>query len=171
MNKFIKLRLTDKNENLLNKLNGKTKIPITKIINIALSELETKGIDLLEENEDKKLTIIKFRITESEKKFLQDESLKSGAEKITTEIKFRLLNSINKNKFFTSNELKEFIKTRYELNMIGRNLNQLVKKLNSKEESIIESEDIKEIVVEINLKLKKFSKLLEEFIIHTNHRF
>lgn len=168
--KNLRLRLTDDNSSFLTQVNKKTNIPKNKIINIVLSETRREEIEQLEFIDDETPTAIKFNITATEKNFLKNEMEKSGAGNITNEIKYRLLNTINKNVFFTSNELVNFTKASYELNMIGRNLNQLVKKLNQKEE-LVDTQDIKDTVKEIDSKIKEMSKEFKQVITNTNDRF
>lgn len=164
------IRLEKYNYEYLKELNLKTKIPINKILNTIISNMDRNVLELLEyknENTDKE---VRFRITESERNFLENESKLNGNDSITNEIKFRILNTIYKNKFFTINEKNEFIKTRYELNSIGRNLNQLVKKIHKKEIGIDDNE-LKEVIKSINKKSIELSNELEKYIIHTNKRF
>lgn len=170
-NNHLRIRLTDDNNKLLNEINKKTKMQKNKIINLVLSEICQEELELLDYIYDERLTVIKFSITETEKFFLKKQMQESGANNLTHEIKYRLLNTIYKNTFFTSNEVKEFIKTRYELSMIGRNLNQLVKKINVKGELGTELFDIRNTVEEINKKTQIISKELEKYITFTNKRF
>jgi len=170
-NNHLRIRLTDSNDKLLNDINKKTKMQKNKIINIVLSEIEREELELLTYKYDKKLTTIKFNITKTEKEFLKKQMIKSGANNLTHEIKYRLLNSIYKNKFFTSNELTEFIKTRYELSMIGRNLNQLLKIIYTKKELNIDAKEIRLMIINVNNELKEMSYKLATFIKFTNNRF
>ena len=75
---------------------------------------------------------IKFRINENEKKFLEHQMIKTGNSSLTSEIRFRLLNSIYKNKYFLPIELSEFKNLVYQLKMIGLNINGIYKKVNFK---------------------------------------
>lgn len=171
MPKNINLKLDDKNVEMLEKMSSNSKVPITRIINILISSMDTEfefmQTDILNEIE----TEIRFKITESEKEFLQAQALKSGANSLSAEIKYRLLNTIYKNKYFTNNEMKEFIKSRYEINMIGRNLNQLLKQIYTKDDYKLDKDEIKNLIYDIDKKINKHSDDLRELEKFTDNRF
>lgn len=171
MPKNINLKLDDKNVEMLEKMSSNSKVPITRIINILISSMDTEfefmQTDILNEIE----TEIRFKITESEKEFLQSQALKSGANSLSAEIKYRLLNTIYKNKFFTNNEMKDFVKSRYEINMIGINLNQLLKQIYTKDDYKLDKDEIKNLIFDIEKKIDRHFEDLKELTKFTKNRF
>jgi len=153
MKKNIKLFIDEKNEKKLNEIKQKTNIPITRIINILISELEEEK-ELITDIVDDYETEVRFKITAYEKEFLKKQALKNGTETITTEIKYRLLNSMYKNAIFTPKEKQELSKARYELNMIGLNLNQLLKQIYTKDDYRIDKDEIKGLILQLTEKIK-----------------
>lgn len=153
------------------KISKLTKLPINAVIEIIISEIDREFEYLEKFNYNENEIQIKFRITESEKEFLEEQSLKSGANSLSAEIKYRLLNTIYKNKFFTNNEMKEFIKSRYEINMIGRNLNQLLKQIYTKDDYKLDKDEIKNLIYDIDKKINKHSDDLRELEKFTDNRF
>ncbi|RAZ25702.1 hypothetical protein [Campylobacter hyointestinalis] len=69
--------------------------------------------------------IIKLKLTENEVNILKEISKNTGFSSITKQAKFLLLNSIKNEKLFTNIEMDEFIKTRIEINAIGKNISIL----------------------------------------------
>lgn len=171
MPKNINLKLDDKNVEMLEKMSSNSKVPITRIINILISSMDTEfefmQSDIINEIE----TEIRFKITESEKEFLQSQALKSGANSLSAEIKYRLLNTIYKNKFFTNNEMKDFVKSRYEINMIGINLNQLLKQIYTKDDYKLDKDEIKNLIFDIEKKIDRHFEDLKELTKFTKNRF
>lgn len=167
----FRTRLTEDNYKILKRFSEKNKVPMNRIINILISSMDTEfefmQTDILNEIE----TEIRFKITESEKEFLQAQALKSGANSLSAEIKYRLLNTIYKNKYFTNNEMKDFVKSRYEINMVGLNLNQLLKQIYTKDDYKLDKDELKKLILDIASKIEEHNKELAKVLTYTNDRF
>lgn len=171
MPKNIKLKLDDKNVEILEKIKDNSKVPITRIINILISSMDM-DIDFINNTfSNEKETVLKVKITESEKEFLQAQALKSGANSLSAEIKYRLLNTIYKNKYFTNNEMKDFVKSRYEINMVGLNLNQLLKQIYTKDDYKLDKDELKKLILDVASKIEEHNKELAKVLTYTNDRF
>ena len=66
-------------------------------------------------------------------------------------------------------EIKVLNEIKYEINRIGRNLHQILKYLNFKEE--LKRDDLKELIAQLNMKLDENKKILENHLNYTNNRF
>ena len=151
MNRNIKFSV--ENFERITKIKDDFKIPFTKIVNMIINDKFNDEINLLDDSEDNKTYEVSFLISEKEKNFLDDEAKKSGAISLASEIKYRLLNTMYKNKSYTNNELTNLSKLRNEVNKIGNNFAYILKKINFKEE--ISKEEI------LNMS-KDFDTLKEE---------
>ncbi len=169
MSKNINLRLDDNNDKKLDEIKKKTNISKTEIINILISKLDESDDFIDNEQVPKEDTIIKIKLTQSEKKYFLNQSNKSGANSLTSEVKFRLLNSIYKNKFFTNNELKELSKNTYELNKIGININQILKR--SIKENLIDNQELLKVLEDLKVSIKNTQDEFYNFIKYTTNRF
>ena len=65
-------------------------------------------------------------------------------------------------------EIKVLNEIKYEINRIGRNLHQILKHLNFKEE--FKSDDLKGYFAQLNMKLDESKKILENYLNYTNSR-
>ncbi len=172
MPKDIKLRLEDINYEILNKIKNKTNIPITRIINMVIKTLESDNEFINSKNiSDMTETILKVKITKSEKDFLQEQAIKNGSSSLTSEVKYRLLNTIYREKYFTNIELSTFIRTKGEVNKVGINLNQLLKLLNKKSSLNVNEEILKNMISDINIKVSNLSNELENIIEKSRDRY
>ncbi|MBS9782724.1 MAG: hypothetical protein KGV43_02845 [Arcobacter sp.] len=169
MYKNINLRLSEENFRKLNNIKKKTNISRTELINILISKLDDNNEFLDNEVYSEENTIIKIKLTQTEKEYLQNQSEKSGATSLTNEVKFRLLNTIYKNQFFTNNEMKELSKIIFELNKIGVNINQILKR--SIKENIIDSQDLLAVLNDLKASIKNTQNEFYSFIKHTTNRF
>ena len=128
----ILLNFTDSNYAKLLQLKRNYKIPITSLVNIIINEKIGGKIELLSkykfENEKSE---IKFRINDSEKEYLLGSLKITGTNSLTQEIRYRLLNSIYKDKILNPNEFESLNKLKYEINKIGINIYQILKKINA----------------------------------------
>lgn len=112
---------------------------INSMINLMIAyfmdkDKEKKQIEKMkDENAD---TVMRLLITKSEFDFLSKEALKNGFLYARREAKFRLLNTIYKDKFYLPLELEELRMVKKELNAIGRNLNAQVKTLQNRKAEI-----------------------------------
>lgn len=90
---------------------------------------------------------------------------------MTSEIRFRLLNSIYRNKYFLPIELTELKKLVYHLKMIGLNINVISRRVNFKEE--LKSEDfinLQNYTKEVNEKINLISNELQKIFKFANKR-
>ena len=128
----ILLNFTDSNYAKLLQLKRNYKIAVTSLVNIIISEKIGSKIELLSkykfENEKSE---IKFRINDSEKEYLLGSLKITGTNSLTQEIRYRLLNSIYKDKILNPNEFESLNKLKYEINKIGINIYQILKKINA----------------------------------------
>ena len=128
----ILLNFTDSNYEKLLQLKRNYKIPVTSLVNIIINEKIGSKIELLSkykfENEKSE---IKFRINDSEKEYLLGSLKITGTNSLTQEIRYRLLNSIYKDKILNPNEFESLNKLKYEINKIGINIYQILKKINA----------------------------------------
>jgi hypothetical protein len=172
--KNINLKLEDRNIEILNNISKKSKIPITRIINMLINTLDDKS-EFLDNNltnfKADENTEIKIHLTNSEKEFLINQASLNGAKSLSAEVKYRLLNTIYKNKYFTNIELSNFIKTKGEINTIGRNLNQLLKLLHTKSNLTVNDEVFQNMVKDIDNNVKNISNELRDIIEKSRSRY
>ena len=116
----------------------------------------------------KEQTEVKIRIYENEKKFLLESSKLTGTNSLNQEIRFRLLNTIYKKRFLSPNEMQTFYDLKYQIKMIGVNLNQISKKLNSNQQVNVDflMESISKLDEKLNENLVEIKKVLN----YTNSR-
>jgi len=158
MNRNIKF--SEENFYRISKIKDDFKIPFTKIVNMIINDKFNEEINLLSDNKDDKKYEVSFLISENEKDFLNEESKKSGAISLVSEIKYRLLNTMYKNKFYTNNELTNLSKLRNDVNKLGSNFAYILKKINfkdevSKDEILKMADDYKQLKIEIeNIKIE-----------------
>ena len=106
---------------------------------------------------------------QSEKNYLLEASNITGTNSLTAEIKLRLLNSIYKRRFLAPNEIKAFNNMKFEINAIGRNLHQILKKIHFKEE--FKTDDLKVILEQLSSKIDDTKKEIDNLLRYTNKRF
>ena len=172
------LNFDDRVDSILQELKQQLKMPINNIITMIVNEkledmkyLKKEYIDDFNIEYCVNEIQIKFRINENEKKFLEHQMIKTGNSSLTSEIRFRLLNSIYKNKYFLPIELSEFKNLVYQLKMIGLNINGIFKRVNFKEE--LKSEDfinLQNYTKEVNEKINLISNELQKIFKFANKR-
>ncbi len=126
--------------------------------------------DLKIENNQNEIEI-RFRIYENEKYFLEEQMKKTGNGSLTSEIRFRLLNSIYKNKYFLPIELAEFKNLVYQTKMIGLNINGIFKRVNFKEE--LKSDDyinLQNSINEVNEKIDLINNEMKNIFKSSSYR-
>ena len=168
------INFDDRVDKLLQELKQELKMPINKIITMIINEkledikrIKKETVEDLKMKDNQNEIEIRFRIFEKERIFLEQQIQKNGNKSLTSEIRFRLLNSIYKNKYFLPIELTELKKLVYHLKMIGLNINGIFRRVNFKEE--LKSEDyinlqnsineVNEKIDLINNEMKKIFKL------------
>jgi len=172
--KYIKLKIEDDNVNILDNISKKSKIPVTRIINMLISTLNDKS-EFLDNNltnfKVDENTELRIYLTNYEKEFLTNQASINGAKSLSAEVKYRLLNTMYKNKYFTNIELSNFIKTKGEINTIGRNLNQLLKLLHTKSNLTVNDEVFQNMVKDIDNNVKNISNDLRDIIEKSRSRY
>ena len=166
------LNFSDEVDFKLQELKQELQMPINKIIYMVINEkLEDLNIlkkeyieDLKIENSNNEIEI-RFRIKEKEKTFLEEQIKKTGNKSLTNEIRYRLINSIYKNKYFLPIELKYFQGLINHLRKIGNNINQISAKINSNKD--LNNSDIsiiKNSIYELNEKINETKYGLENIL-------
>lgn len=156
----------------LEKLNKEYKISITSLANSCIYEKLGDKIKLLKEFDSSLAgneTEVKIRLYEYEKEHLLNTSKLTGINSITGTIKYLILNSIYKKGFLYPNELKIIDELKSEINKIGSNLYQILRKINFKEE--FKNDDLKLFLEQINEKIVMTNKEIESIPKYVNHRF
>lgn len=167
----MRIKIFPKNLEILKNINQENKIPITSLVNSYIYEQLNKKSDLIKEFKPKlakEQTEVKIRIYENEKKFLLESSKLTGTNSLNQEIRFRLLNTIYKKRFLLPNEMQTFYDLKYQIKMIGVNLNQISKKLNSNQQVNVDflMESISKLDEKLNENLVEIKKVLN----YTNSR-
>lgn len=116
----------------------------------------------------KEQTEVKIRIYENEKKFLLESSKLTGTNSLNQEIRFRLLNTIYKKRFLSPNEMQTFYDLKYQIKMIGVNLNQISKKLNSNQQ--VNVDFLMESISKLDEKLDENLIEIKKVLNYTNSR-
>ena len=126
------LKFTDSNYAKLLQLKNNYKISITGLVNIIINERIGSKIELLNKYKlENERSEIKFKINDTEKEYLLDSLKITGTNSLAQEIRYRLINSIYKDKILNPNELESLNKLKYEINKIGINIYQILKKINA----------------------------------------
>ncbi len=177
--KKIILNINDEFYFKLQKLKKELQIPTSKIIIMIINDkledfkiLEKQFIENLNIKNINNETEIRFRIKEKEKIFLKKQIEKTGNKSLTSEVRFRLLNTIYRNKFFLPSELKELSNLNFQIKRIGLNINGIFKRVNFKEE--LKNEDYKKFqnsINEVNKKIDLVSNEIKKFLKFSNNRF
>ncbi|WP_323593518.1 plasmid mobilization relaxosome protein MobC [Aliarcobacter butzleri] len=167
----MRIKIFPKNLEILKNINQENKIPITSLVNSYIYEQLNEKSDLIKEFKSKlakEQTEVKIRIYENEKKFLLESSKLTGTNSLNQEIRFRLLNTIYKKRFLSPNEMQTFYDLKYQIKMIGVNLNQISKKLNSNQQVNVDflMESISKLDEKLNENLVEIKKVLN----YTNSR-
>lgn len=172
------LNFSDEMDNKLQELKTILKMPINKIINNILKEklenikeLDKEYLEDYKTLDDGKEKEIRFFIKQKEFLFLEEQIKKSGNRSLTNEIRYRLINTIYKNKYFLPIELKELSNLNFQIKRIGININQLNKKINQKEVLINEDyKNLKNSLHEVNNKIDLVSKEIKNILQFANNR-
>ncbi|MCG3695409.1 hypothetical protein [Aliarcobacter butzleri] len=168
----MRIELAPANLEILKKINQEYKIPITSLANSCIYEKLGDKIKLLKEFDlslESDETELKIRLYENERGYLIKASEIIGINSLTGIIKYFLMNSIYDKRFLNPNELEAFIKFKSEINMIGRNLHQILKYLNIHKE--LKTDDLINTMQELNIKLDDTKQEIETILKYTNKRF
>ncbi|MFW2585595.1 hypothetical protein [Aliarcobacter butzleri] len=168
----MRIELAPANLEILKKINQEYKIPITSLANSCIYEKLGDKIKLLKEFDlslESDETELKIRLYENEREHLIKASKLLGINSLTGTIKYFLLNSIFDKRFLNPNEVEAFIKFKSEINMIGRNLHQILKYLNIHKE--LKTDDLINTMQELNIKLDDTKQEIETILKYTNKRF
>ena len=167
----MRIKIFPKNLEILKNINQENKIPITSLVNSYIYEQLNEKSDLIKEFKSKlakEQTEVKIRIYENEKKFLLESSKLTGTNSLNQEIRFRLLNTIYKKRFLSPNEMQSFYNLKYQIKMIGVNLNQISKKLNSNQQ--IKVDFLMESISKLDEKLDENLVEIKKVLNYTNSR-
>jgi hypothetical protein len=162
----------------LKELKDYFEMPINKIITMIINEkledlklLKKDYIEYLKVDDKQNDTAVFFRIKEKEKMFLEEQIKKTGNGSLTSEIRFRLLNTIYKNKFFLPVELEKIQNLIYAISKIGNNINQISRKINiSKDLNSSDYEILQNSLYEVNIKIGFLEKELKNILEFTKNR-
>lgn len=174
MPKNINLKLEDDNIKILENISKNSKIPVTRIINMLISTLDNKSEFMnnnLSTNPIEEDSELRINLTVFEKEFLIKQASINQSKTLSAEIKYRILNTMYKNKYFTNMELSNFMILKREINTIGRNLNQLLKLLHTKSNLSVDDNVFKNMLNDININIKELSKSLENIIEQSKNRY
>lgn len=169
------IRIANPNLERLEELQKYVHMPFTSIANSCIYEMLGNKLNLLKEfnlstlNTSHEETEIRLILYQSEKNYLLEASNINGTNSLTAEIKLRLLNSIYKRRFLAPNELEAFNNMKFEINAIGRNLHQILKKIHFKEE--FKTDDLKVILEQLSSKIDDTKKEIDNLLKYTNKRF
>ncbi|ELZ2420758.1 hypothetical protein THJ86_001056 [Campylobacter coli] len=169
----INVNIDDENIKFLYQLKKKSKISINKIINHIIREVSNgnKKFSLIDNDDNQELTKeIRIKLTIKEKEKLDEFSNFIGFNNSTSGARFVILNSLHKEKFFTKAEVNEFIRMRYEINAIGKNIFQLLKNLRERNFVIIKDKDIETMINDTRESIEVLSEKLEKLIDRNNER-
>ena len=167
----MRIKIFPNNLEILKKINQENKIPITALVNSCIYEQLNEKSNLLKEFKSKlakEQTEVKIRIYENEKEFLLESSKFTGTNRLNQEIRFRLLNTIYKKRFLSPNEMQSFYNLKYQIKMIGVNLNQISKKLNSNQQ--IKVDFLMESISKLDEKLDENLVEIKKVLNYTNSR-
>ena len=167
----MRIKIFPNNLEILKKINQENKIPITALVNSCIYEQLNEKSNLLKEFKSKlakEQTEVKIRIYENEKEFLLESSKFTGTNSLNQEIRFRLLNTIYKKRFLSPNEMQSFYNLKYQIKMIGVNLNQISKKLNSNQQ--IKVDILMESISKLDEKLDENLVEIKKVLNYTNSR-
>ncbi|MCT7535887.1 hypothetical protein N5T95_10205 [Aliarcobacter cryaerophilus] len=173
------LNFSDEVDLKLQELKKELQMPINKIITMIINEkledlkiLKKEYVEDFKSEDTKNEMQINFRISEKEKIFLEEQVKRTGNKSLTSEIRYRLLNSIYKNKYFLPIEVKEIRDFNFQIKMIGNNINQISTKLNSnKTLNNIDISILKNSIDELNIRMKETKDEIENILNFANKRF
>lgn len=162
----------------LQELKNYLQMPINKIITMIVNEkfedlkiFKKDYLEKLKYNDKENESEIRFRINKNEKIFLEEQIKKTGNGSLTSEIRFRLLNTIYKNKFFLPVELEKIQTVINAISKIGNNINQISRKINiNKDLNLDDYEILKNSLDEINIKIGFLEKELKNILEFSKNR-
>lgn len=175
-NKSFLIKVNQEDKIMLERIKKATNIPFSKILRYLLN------LYFQDENISDSIVIQKYKFYSNEKHTIsikltreEYENLKTlckenGFSSITKQAKFLLLNSIKNEKLFTNIEIDEFIKTRTEINAIGKNIYQLLKILRSGNSVKINENNLNKTMDNIRDKIDILSDQLGAIIEKNNER-
>lgn len=166
------LNFSDEVDLKLQELKQELQMPINKIITMIINEkledlklFKKEYVEDYKDVENKNEFLISFRIKEKEKIFLEEQIKKTGNKSLTSEIRYRLLNTIYKNKYFLPNEIEIIKELNFQIMMIGNNINQITFKLNSNKDLLNSDISIlKNSIDELNIKIEFIEKNINRIL-------
>lgn len=141
----------------------------SEIVNYALYDFLTNNSKNLSDNfenlndniSNKNEKDLHIYISKKEYEYLKELSKKHGFNSVSKEAKFLLLNLLNSNSpMFNNIEMSELRNACYELNMVGRNINQILKVLYEQDFNNFKL-NYENLITAINVANEKISKVVE----------
>ncbi|EAL52599.1 Ribbon-helix-helix protein, copG family domain protein [Campylobacter upsaliensis RM3195] len=179
--------LSDENAKRLKEISTKENKSMSKIVNLLIenyfkdTEVEksiSQSIEKLNFSEDEKSKnhkIIKIKIAEKEYDILKKFALKENLNNVARYIKYLISLKIYADNSLSNLELKELDKARNEFNMLGKNLNQILKILHSRtstnEKQNSSIKNLNELLEDINSKQNILYSKINSFIQTNKKRF
>ena len=156
--KRIEIKLDDEKYEKFVEYKKKNSTNFNAILNAKIDEiLESKVSDFLsDKSENKKDHLIKIKLTTSEFNLLKNLAKSHGFNSVAKEARFRILNTIYKNAFFTNSEMKELSNATTELENISTHLKAFVLTLQAKKPS------------EFSLNFSKFESYFKDILAKTD---
>lgn len=179
--------LSEENAKRLKEISTKENKSMSKIINLLIEnysksdEVEksiSKGIDKLNFAEDEKgenYKTIKVKIAQKEYDILKRFALKESLNNVARYVKYLISLKIYADNSLPNSEVKELDKARNELNLVGKNLNQVLKILHSRsstnEEQNTSFKNLNELLEDINSKQNILYSKINAFMQTNKKRF
>lgn len=166
------LNFSDDVDLKLQELKQELQMPINKIITMIVNEkledlnlLKKEYVEDLKNDNSQNEIEIRFRIKENEKIFLEKQMKRTGNNSLTSEIKYRLLNSIYKNKYFLPLELGMLNNLNNQIKTVGVNINQILKKINLKKDlENIDYDNFINNINEVNIKIVEITNEIKNIL-------
>lgn len=160
-------RLDKSNEEFLNSLKEKHNISKNEMINIIINEYKNKfkKVDFLKKQKDYKYNkVVRIKLTDEEVSFFEKSMNEHNFSSLTKELRYRIVNSIYKDKLFSNLDMKELTNANNDINKIGRNLNQLVRVIKEKSDKklIINEDGLKKLLENIFNGIKNINLIVSK---------
>ncbi|EAL0711944.1 hypothetical protein IL032_000363, partial [Campylobacter jejuni] len=170
-NKSFLIKINQEDKIMLERIKKATNIPFSKILryllNLHFEDENTNNSPIIQKykfySNNEKHTI-SIKLTQEEYESLKILCKENGFKSVTKQIKYLLLNSIHKEKFFNNDAIEHFIKIRSEMAKDYSNLYQLLKALRGK--NLVKINDgalnnmIKNINANTQIILESFGKIV-----------
>lgn len=179
--------LSDENAKILKEISIKENKSMSKIINLLIENYcknnevkesvseNIKKLNFSEDEKSKNHKTIKIKIAEKEYDILKKFALKESLNSVNRYIKYIISLKIYSDNTFSNSELKEIDRVRSEFNMLGNNLNQILKILHSRtslnKEQHLSIQNLNELLEDINSKQNILYSKINSFMQINKRRF